>query len=199
MSALNLKAIAVAAACTAAIAAVPITASAQLSTTANGPYYATPSWDQKLTSNRFVVLANWDSNAVLDRETGLVWTRNVNSNAILADAFDNCAWSATGGRRGWRLPTLNEMQTIVDPAAATGFLPTGHPFLGLPTLFGVTVMFYTATRTHKTVFAGGGYHLVGYIRFPGGYVLARGEISIENTNALEHYFCVRGGLYEGAQ
>ena len=50
-------------------------------TTANGPYYATPSWDQKLqcdnpaTCPRFVVLANWSSAAVLDRETGLVWEK----------------------------------------------------------------------------------------------------------------------------
>ena len=42
-------------------------------TTANGPYYATPSWDQKLqcdtpaTCPRFIVLANWNSEAVLDR------------------------------------------------------------------------------------------------------------------------------------
>ena len=55
---------------------------AQAQTTANGPYYATPSWDQKLqcdtltTCPRFIVLSNWNSEAVLDRETGLVWERS---------------------------------------------------------------------------------------------------------------------------
>ena len=47
-------------------------------TTSAGPYYATPSWGQKLqcdtpaTCPRFIVLSNWDNAAVLDRETGLV-------------------------------------------------------------------------------------------------------------------------------
>jgi hypothetical protein len=40
----------------------------------NGPYYATPSWDQKLpAATRFIVLSDWFNEAALDRETGLVW------------------------------------------------------------------------------------------------------------------------------
>jgi len=39
--------------------------SAGAQTVANGPYYATPSWDQKMDSSvRFIVLANWNSEAV---------------------------------------------------------------------------------------------------------------------------------------
>src|SRR5688572_32164101 len=55
---------------------------AQAQTTSNGPYYAEPAWDQKLqcdtqaTCPRFIVLSNWSSAAVLDRETGLVWERS---------------------------------------------------------------------------------------------------------------------------
>ena len=38
-----------------------------------GPYYAMPSWDQTLpAATRFIVLTNMGSEAVLDRETGLV-------------------------------------------------------------------------------------------------------------------------------
>src|SRR5213592_884355 len=41
-----------------------------------GPYYATPSWDQKLVYfQRFICLTDWNNEAVLDRETGLVWQR----------------------------------------------------------------------------------------------------------------------------
>src|SRR5262245_20100473 len=55
--------------------------SVRAQTTSVGPYYATPSWDQTVPctspSNcpRFVVLANFNSEAVLDRETRLVWER----------------------------------------------------------------------------------------------------------------------------
>jgi hypothetical protein len=55
---------------------------ANAQTTAPGTYYAIPSWDQKLqrdtqaTCPRFVVLSNWNNEAVLDRETGLVWERS---------------------------------------------------------------------------------------------------------------------------
>jgi hypothetical protein len=46
-------------------------------TVAPGPYYAMPSWDQTLpVATRFIVLSNMGSNAVLDRETGLVWERS---------------------------------------------------------------------------------------------------------------------------
>ena len=51
---------------------------ARAQTTAVGPYYATPSWDQTVPCTtsancpRFVVLTNFSSEAVLDRETGVV-------------------------------------------------------------------------------------------------------------------------------
>ncbi len=55
---------------------LPAIAPPALAQVANGPYYATPSWDQSLpVTTRFVVLTNFASDAVLDRETGLVWEK----------------------------------------------------------------------------------------------------------------------------
>ncbi|MCW5612096.1 MAG: DUF1566 domain-containing protein [Rubrivivax sp.] len=107
---------------------------AQLSTTANGPYYAEPSWSQKLTTNRFVVLANWNGEAVLDRETGLVWERSPDSFAKgWTEAQLHCNTRTLGGRMGWRTPSVQELASLLDPAIllpAPTSLPEGHPFLG---------------------------------------------------------------------
>src|SRR5215468_2900663 len=97
-----------------------------------GPYYATPSWDQTLpASTRFVVLSNFNSQAVLDRETGLVWERtpSIGSGVILSSASLTCHQRTTGGRTGWRLPAWNELASLFDPSQTVlPFLPPGHPF-----------------------------------------------------------------------
>ena len=104
-------------------------------TTANGPYYATPSWDQKLqcdtpaTCPRFVVLANWNSDAVLDRETGLVWEKVPSTgDHSWEGASEHCFTRPRGGRLGWRLPTVQELLSLADLTQSNPALPSGHPF-----------------------------------------------------------------------
>src|SRR4030095_10506133 len=93
---------------------------AQAQTSAPGPYYATPSWDQQLpASTRFIVLSNWNNEAVLDRETGLVWLRAPMGEAAWAQASENCVRAKTGGRGSWRLPTINELSSLFDPTLTT--------------------------------------------------------------------------------
>jgi hypothetical protein len=109
-------------------------------TVANGPYYAAPAWDQTLpAAQRFIVLANFNQEAVLDRETGLVWERSVSD--IPEDwnsARRSCNNRKTGGRMGWRLPSVHELSSLLDPAAPSSSgqpmpatLPAGHPFLNV--------------------------------------------------------------------
>lgn len=122
--------------------AIALAAPAQ--TTAAGPYYATPSWDQQIpAATRFIVLSNWDSKAVLDRETGLVWERdplNERSPTFAQEVFGNavslCIQSHTGGRKGWRLPSISELQSLYDASGASSglMLPIGHPFKNIQTL-----------------------------------------------------------------
>lgn len=116
-----------------------ITAS-QAQTVANGPYYATPSWSQILTPPaRFIVLANMKSEAVLDRETGLVWQRAPSeARATYQSSLQKCAFAFTGGRFGWRVPRLEELMSLLDTAGspAPPFLPVGHPFT-IPSQFGL--------------------------------------------------------------
>jgi len=109
-------------------------------TTANGPYYATPSWDQTLpVSTRFIVLSNFNNQAVLDRDTGLVWERSPSSGAAFGQASASiiCWRKTTGGRQGWRLPRAEELTSLADPSNTTidqVHLPAGHPFIN-PTAF----------------------------------------------------------------
>ena len=110
-----------------AFATVP----AEAATVGAGPYYATPSWDQTLPSTtRFIVLSNMGSAAVLDRETGLVWEQSPSSfRSSWDDAKVYCNTMDTGGRVGWRLPSVQELASLVDPTAGSApFLPSGHPF-----------------------------------------------------------------------
>jgi hypothetical protein len=106
-------------------------------TAAVGPYFATPSWDQKLAPNlRFVVLTNFNNDAVLDRETGLVWARQAITNPIPQNqpfvAAAACLNLNLGGRGGWRLPASAELMSLVDfsipPVVSQLRLPAGHPF-----------------------------------------------------------------------
>ena len=107
-----------------------IASTAYAQTTANGPYYATPSWDQTLpVSTRFIILSNFSSQAVLDRETGLVWERTPDATPRnLRQAASACHNKVIGGRKGWRLPTIAELTSLVDPSHVDPALPVGHPF-----------------------------------------------------------------------
>jgi hypothetical protein len=95
-----------------------------------GPYYATPSWDQTLSAaTRFVVLTNMNSEAVLDRETGLVWEKEPSTTAVTwFNASIHCLELTLGGRDGWRLPALPELKSLVDPTQFNPALPAGRPF-----------------------------------------------------------------------
>lgn len=98
----------------------------------NGPYYAEPSWSQKLpAATRFVVLTDWSSEAVLDRNTGLVWEKSPNSTDYTwSNAKFECLNKNVGGLMGWRLPAIAELASLVDRSVAGSdvTLPTGHPF-----------------------------------------------------------------------
>jgi len=111
---------------------------AQAQTTSNGPYYATPAWDQKLdcttmaTCPRFIVLLNWSSAAVLDRETGLVWEKSPSTSTFRwENAQIHCISLNAGNRGGWHLPTVQELRSLVDPSQSDPALPAGHPFTGV--------------------------------------------------------------------
>jgi hypothetical protein len=92
------------------------------------------SWDRRIdvVQQRFQVLNEFNDEAVLDRETGLVWERSPSTQTLAwSNARLFCAQKAVGGRGGWRLPAFNELASLVDPTITSPTvprLPAGHPF-----------------------------------------------------------------------
>ena len=86
-----------------------------------------PAWYQKLpAAERFQLVP--DDAAVLDKETGLVWEKSPDTTTRTWATASAYAYSKTvGGRKGWRLPTVEELASLVDPTTIP-VLPSGHPF-----------------------------------------------------------------------
>jgi hypothetical protein len=173
--------------CSLAAAIAMIPASPVLAqTTAVGPYYAVPSWDQTIGCTapancpRFVVLSNMNNDAVLDRETGLVWEKNPSSADIGAPQVGTtCALRTTGDRKGWRPPTLPELQSLLQPSKSNPALPDGHPFTNIQLGFAA---YWTTTPKQSTP---------GFVF---GVRFADGSATAENASTGDaRLWCVRGG------
>ena len=91
-----------------------------------------PTWSSKLTKGRFTVLPLFSSAAVFDKETGLVWEQSPNTGTFnWFDALTRCYQlevGGPGGRKGWRLPTIEELVSLQDTSQPPPTLPAGHPF-----------------------------------------------------------------------
>ena len=132
--------------------------------------------------DRFVVLVDWNSEAVLDRKTGLVWERAPNvSFTNWSGAQNRCENLLLGKHKGWRLPTIFELATLVDPNVPSPgpTLPAGHPFT-------VASSFYwsaTSDITNDANAWGVGFNI--------------GDVGSGVKSAIDYVWCVRDG--EGLQ
>ena len=78
-------------------------------------------------SERFELV--FDGKAVLDKQTGLIWERSPDTTKrTYTSACDCCSTKEVAGRKGWRLPTIEELGGIVDTSHGPPTLPSGHPF-----------------------------------------------------------------------
>jgi len=140
-----------------------------------------PTWNQKI-SGAARWLAALDDAAVLDKETGLVWQRQTSGlTSVQEDAISYCTILSLGGRLGWRLPTVEELATLIDPGAGGApYLPAGHLFTDAPAIlagiyWSSTTSASDSTRAWLAYFSNGG-----------------SVATIYKSNA--YYFrCVRGG------
>jgi hypothetical protein len=128
------------------------------------------------------VLASFNNAAVFDQETGLVWEQSPDTTQQRWEVAQfNCTATKVGNRRGWRLPTIQELASLVDPTVP-GFpdvsLPPGHPFSNVQ-----SANYWSATSTSWVQDVTEAW----LVTFSGGYVfpLRKGQ--------ARFVWCVRGG------
>jgi uncharacterized protein DUF1566 len=138
-------------------------------------------WDQALpAAQRFIILMAFNSDAVLDKETGLVWERSPQTTAVSSSNVRlTCANKAVGGRKGWRLPSLPELASLVDSSVASPgpTLSSGHPFLNVQSTN------YWSASAHAENPA-----LMWGVGFSNGAVLGLSKAFDQRA------WCVRGGM-----
>ena len=137
-----------------------------------------PTWSQILpAAERFKIVMNNDE-AVLDRETGLVWEKSPDTTErTWTSACSHCYQRQVGGRKGWRLPTIEELASLVDTSQSNPALPEGHPFTN------VQWDYYWSSSTY----AGDTSHAWS-VNFGSGFVYNCYGKSNDN-----YVWCVRGG------
>lgn len=149
----------------------------------NGCATPQPSWSEKISAEKRFKLV-LDQEAVLDMETGLVWEKAPSeSRTDWNYARSSCLVKVVARRQGWRLPTYEELTSLMDNTILTPALPAGHPF--------------------QNIDGTGRYHYWTITDWSGDNVLT---VSMHNFGALrsyrkvsQHYsWCVRGGVgYDG--
>jgi len=140
----------------------------------------TQNWDKKLPSaSRFTILSAFGDAAVRDDETGLVWEKTLETAEMSwSDARAACANKDVGGRKGWRLPSISELATLVDPSMRTGnTLPLGHPFTNVQ-----MDVYWSATTVAGTPNS-------AWLVF-----LDTGKVLNGFKTITFHAWCVRGGM-----
>lgn len=131
-------------------------------------------------TKRFVVLADFNDQAVLDRETGLVWEKSPGTTVKQwADARYVCLNSSVGGRKGWRLPHVVELASLVDASVAEPgpTLPPGHPFLAVQ-----SAQYWSATTSAENPANAWDVDF------------NRGLIGVSDKVLSPRVWCVRGGI-----
>src|SRR5262249_43113868 len=82
-------------------------------------------WENQINSpHRFQVLSKFGSEAVFDKETGRVWEQSPSTSPVSwFDALSHCYALEVGRRKGWRLPTIEELASLVDTSQPAPTLP----------------------------------------------------------------------------
>lgn len=139
-----------------------------------------PTWSKILpASERFKLVMG--GAAVLDKETGLVWEKSpINTTSSPVNSWYGAIYAChsektVGGRKGWRLPTVEELESLMDPTQYNPMLPSGHPFSNVQQVY-----WSAMTSIYDTTYA----YAVGFVD---------GRVAYSVKTSGYYVWCVRGG------
>jgi hypothetical protein len=149
-----------------------------------------PTWHRMiLDSTRFEIVLG--GGAALDHETGLVWELSPAATELhWFQAVEHCYVRTVGQdprigdqqRLGWRLPTAEELLTLVDLTQADPALPADHPFLNV---LSPDLNFWTITTSGSML---GNTNRSYMVRLSDGVLFG-----IMKLTDFHRAWCVRGG------
>lgn len=138
-------------------------------------------WDTNNPSlSRFTVLPEFSNAAVRDNNTGLVWEQSPATllpGPTWIDARLQCIEKNVGGSRGWRLPSVVELASLIDPSLPPPFVPA--------VFTGVQLSSYWAATAHAV-----GSSNAWTVGFDEGHAGWTGKTSTSSV------WCVRGPMQE---
>jgi Protein of unknown function (DUF1566) len=141
----------------------------------------TQRWDTNNPSaSRFTVLTEFNNAAVRDNNTGLVWEQSPvtpSPGPTWNDARLQCIERNVGGTRGWRLPSVVELASVIDPSLPAPYIPAVFTGVQLAPYWSATA---NAVGTSTAL----------SVNFDDGHV---GMSSKSSSNAI---WCVRGPMQE---
>jgi len=140
-------------------------------------------WVDVPQNKRFAIYSHATSagsdDVVFDKETGLVWERSPQTTKQSWDPATVYSFAkAVAGRKGWRLPAIEELLSLVDPANSNPTLPSGHPFINVQTDY-----FYWSCTLGMT----------NLPTYAWGYNFGNGDTSNVVKTADAYAWLVRGG------
>ncbi len=140
-----------------------------------------PNWDKALpATERFVVLAAFNNDAVRDNNTGLVWEKSPRPAPVTWNgARFSCINKNVGGQKGWRLPSIPDLASLIDPSVAPPgpTLPLSHPFHNIQ-----PAGYWSATTSAEDSSD------AWFVYFGIGFV------DHDSKTHTGHAWCVRGGM-----
>jgi hypothetical protein len=139
-------------------------------------------WDSHNPSaSRFTVLTEFGGAAVRDNNTGLVWEQSPTTMTTWTDARLQCIDKNVGGTRGWRLPSVVELTSLVDQSLGTPFVPS--VFTGVQ-----PAPYWTATTNADSTSSTSKFS----VNFQDGMT------GISSKSSSSFFWCVRGPMSDSA-